>query len=139
MIETTNKVLTAIKEESEGQFSRLIGVELNVLGKNEELLHYDFKKLTSYYKRSATTQTLTPIILDTPNKMGQKAVQIILGKADSNSNTAEELKLLLYFGPPNLFGLDKITGYKIEMINSNIKNEPIIAPPPFKSSDKKDG
>ena len=139
MIETTNKVLTAIKEESEGQFSRLIGVELNVLGKNEELLHYDFKKLTSYYKRSATTQTLTPIILDTPNKMGQKAVQIILGKADSNSNTAEELKLLLYFGPPNLFGLDKITGYKIEMINSNIKNEPIIAPPPFTSSDKKDG
>src|SRR5688572_6649747 len=112
MIETPNKVLTAIKEESEGQFSRLIGVELNVIGKNEELLHYDFKKLTSYYKRSATSQTLTPIILDTPNEMGQKAVQIILGKADSNSNTAEELKLLLYFGPPNLFGLDKITGYK---------------------------
>ena len=136
MIETTDKVINSIKDHSEKQFIDLIGVDLKTIGKNEELLHQDFLRLQEYYKLYIGDGKITSLIIDTLNESGQKEVKIVFKKsiADQKATTAE-IALDLYFGPPNLFGLDKITGYEIENNKGEFENAPIIvAPPPLNKS-----
>jgi len=113
ILETTSEVLTIIKDNSETKFTSLIAIDLDAMGKDEELIHYDFNKLHGFYNKYVGDKQIKPVIIDTLNELGQKRVMLVFHKGTPDSEPPYDIRLDLYFGPPNLFSLDKISGYKI--------------------------
>jgi len=113
ILETSSEILAVIKDNSESMFASLIAVDLDAMGKNEELLHDDFGKLHRFYNKYVGDKQIKPIIIDTLNELGQKRVMLVFHKGAPDSEPPYDIRLDLYFGPPNLFSLDKISGYKI--------------------------
>lgn len=118
MFLTTNKILVAIKNGSEKEFIELIDVVIN---KDSEMLHNDFIKIENYYQTYLGNKEIKPILIDTPNFLGQKIVQILFHKGTPFDDIPFDIRLDLYFGPPSLFSLNKLTGYKIVETSEIIK------------------
>lgn len=126
-IEDTSKdIITAIANNDEKKFKEMIGVELLQIGKNEELLHFDFEKISSLYSQYIKSRKPEIIITDQYNKLGNLKVIIPFYKGFDSTNNIRLVQLELYFGPPNFVPLNKIANYKI-VIDRDVK--PSISPP----------
>ncbi len=113
MLETSQKVVDILKNGTEKDFTKLIAVELHVIGKDEEGIAFDFAKIKKYYKEYLNFGTPKFSFIEQSNSSSQKTVQIIFHTRISKSTTDYDVRLDLMFGPPQLFSLHKISGYKI--------------------------
>jgi hypothetical protein len=121
-IETTSRnILSAIVENNEKKFQGFIGVDLSQIGKNEELLHLDFKKITSYYQQYVKERN--PVIINTGdyNEAGNLKVAIPFNQQTDSTNLADSVQLELYFGPPEFVPLNKIANNKPVIISPQRK------------------
>lgn len=125
--ETTNKVLAVLKNGNESEFQKLIGVDLIQIGKNKELLSNDFEKCKSLYARYLKNTKVEVLITDEYNELGNRKIIIPFYKGYDSVNNISNVRLELYFGPPNFVPLNKLANYKLIVGNSNRK-EIILAP-----------
>lgn len=58
-------------------------------------------------------------ITDLYNSLGQKLVKIQMNGDVVENQTKSDMHLDLYFGPPSIAALDKITGYELVQNNSD--------------------
>jgi hypothetical protein len=117
---TSNKVLRMIEKLDTPGFIRTIGVsDLKVIGKNEEMICYDVKKINSILLENLSHTSPKIYITDLYNFLGQKLVKIQIGGNAVENQNKSELHLDLYFGPANIATLDKITGYELVHNNSD--------------------
>ena len=114
MIITSNKVIEAIRTEDINTFKKLIGVsELNVIGKDDEMIEYDVKKYKNLFEKYISGKELQITITDLYNYLGQRIVKIPIYENPQDSTQIKEIHLNLYFGPPNIKPLNKISGYEL--------------------------
>lgn len=111
MLKTTNKIIYMIENEQAGDFKHFIGPPLLSTGKDDEMLTSDFAKLKLLLdKRKAQRDKIN--ITDLYNVMGQRIVDVPIEK--NGSGTPDSIyHLLLFFGPPNIYPLSKITDYQL--------------------------
>ena len=120
-----DSIIRIFKSGTVENFKNLIGVELKVIGKNEELLRFDFANIQNYFKKDSLltkTETLYSII---PNKLGQKEVVFTFNKVGTHD--LDKFTLELFFGPPNINPLTKISGYRVS--NLPVQTQIQVQPP----------
>jgi hypothetical protein len=110
---TSREILNAISTGDEKKFKEKIGVNLMQIGKNEELLHFDFENLKSYYGEYLKNINPNIIITDQYNEVGSLKVIIPFFKTADSSKRIQSIQLELFFGPPNFVPLNKISKYNI--------------------------
>lgn len=111
--ETSLKIISSIEKEDEIGFKKLIGVDLAQIGKNQELLHFDFEKMKLFYRQYIKGRRPEIIITEQYDELGKlKVIVPFYRDFDSTSNT-KLVQLELYYGPPNFVSLNKISNYKI--------------------------
>jgi hypothetical protein len=113
MFSTAEKAIAAIKTGSEKDFKNLLGLALEDISKTDEMFHFDFVKLSKYYKTYVGNRSVAPVLIEEPNSLGQKVIQVPFHKGAPNSDIPYDIRLDIYFGPPNFFSLNKLSGYKI--------------------------
>jgi hypothetical protein len=111
MRKTTSKVITSIEKDQFTEFRFFIGPQLLSIGKDDELVFDDFTKFKGLLGRSGDRGVIINIT-DLYNDKGQRMVDI---PVESTAATSPDsiYHLNLFFGPPNVFPLNKITGYKL--------------------------
>lgn len=113
MLATSHKIVNVLKTGTEKDFMRFIAVELDVLSKDEESIKFDFSKLKKYHKEYLNFSEPKYVVIEESNSLSQKIVQIIFHKGVPKSTVDYDIRLDLEFGPPQLFSLNKISGYQI--------------------------
>ena len=113
MLETSREIIEVIKSGNARDFREFIAVELKLIGKDEEYLESDFAIIKRYYKEHCSAAEPKLLVIEESNSLSQKTVQVIFHKGVPKSTIDYDVRLDLKFGPPQLFGLDKISGYKI--------------------------
>lgn len=113
MLETSKEITEVIKNGNAKDFREFIAVELKVIGKDEEYLESDFAIIKRYYKEHCSAAEPKLLVIEESNSLSQKTVQVIFHKGVPKSTIDYDVRLDLKFGPPQLFGLDKISGYEI--------------------------
>lgn len=119
--ETSHKVVEAIKKKNESDFKNLIGVSnLEVIGKDEESIRNDVNRYNQLFIQSLKNNGELPIdITGLFNDLGQTVVRIKLQQSLADSSGVKSLHLNLYFGPPQIITLKKISGYELIENNSD--------------------
>ena len=110
---TSSKVLESIKTQNLKKFRDLIGVELDVIGEDEESLQFYLDKIGSYYARYVKSNTPQITLTDEYDKLGRRKVNILFYKGSDIENNTSEVILELFFGPPNIVALAKISDYNL--------------------------
>ena len=119
--ETSHKVVEAIKKKNQSDFKNLIGVSnLEVIGKDEESIRNDVNRYNQLFIQSLKNNGELPIdITGLFNDLGQTVVRIKLQQSLADSLGVKSLHLNLYFGPPQIIPLKKISGYELIENNSD--------------------
>src|SRR5688572_8260199 len=102
---TSSKILEAIKTKNVKKFKELIGVELDVIGKDDEFLQADLDELGLYYERYAKGTTPQTSITNEYDQLGRRKVILAFYKGADTANNISEVHLELFFGPPNINSL----------------------------------
>jgi len=119
--ETSHKVVEAIKKKNQSDFKNLIGVSnLEVIGKDEESIRNDVNRYNQLFIQALKNNGELPIdITGLFNDLGQTVVRIKLQQSLADSSGVKSLHLNLYFGPPQIIPLKKISGYELIENNSD--------------------
>lgn len=119
--ETTHKVITALKNNNSTDFKNLIGVSnLRVIGKDDESIRYDVNRYSLLLNQAFQKNEKVPLdITGLFNGMGQTVVRIIFPQKLADSLKLISLHLNIYFGPPQIVPLGKISGYELIRDNSD--------------------
>jgi len=112
ILKTSNEVISALKENRESDFNRLIGVKLDMMGKDEELLHWDYTQMRELISKYSNFDLL-PIRITNEFNNSRLLVEIPVFKRKDTLSNIKEVKLILFFGPPQLVPLNKISGYDL--------------------------
>ena len=110
---TAKGVLSTIEQNDVKGFEKWIGVELSQIGKNTELITFDFKNIYTHYKKLLGKQPKI-IITNEYNPLGSR--KVIIPFTDSKNET---MQLELYFGPSKFVPLTKIANYKVKESKSS--------------------
>lgn len=121
MHNTSLDVLSSVRKKDLNKFKSLIGPELKVLGKDEDILREDFEKLgAAVLKPSLYEDAEMIFVTNLYNGMGQRLVDIpIVTRKGMSPDSIVHIWLL--FGPPAVYPLYKITGY--ELTRGQVKPE----------------
>lgn len=112
---TAKETIRSIYESDFNSFKGKIGLSrLSIIGKNDEMLQSDFNFLSSIVSKGSINFYYNQIIVpDSTNDMGQKIVTFKVPLTTLEDSTFKEAILTLFFGPPQIIPLNKISGYKI--------------------------
>ncbi|MBI5856783.1 MAG: hypothetical protein HZB42_03950 [Sphingobacteriales bacterium] len=127
MKKTTSKVLDAIRDGDINKFKNLIGVELEVIGKDEEFVQTDLDEFHLYYNRYIKVMKPNVLLTNEIDHLGSRKVIIQMYKGSDIENNIAEIILELFFGPPNMVPLNKISDYGL--VVKTIKERGISLPP----------
>lgn len=117
---TGMKVVDAIRNNNASDFKSLIGVtNLRVIGKDDESIVNDVKRLNLLFKRYLSNSEVEMKLPSVFNNIGQMPLQISIIKKGGDSLGINEMHLNLYFGPPDIVPLNKISGYELVKNNSD--------------------
>jgi hypothetical protein len=125
MLLTSHRIIASIKDDEYSDFRSFIGPELHVLCKDESFVQDDFEKIKRIFKADAEKGYLAITFPGLYNSMGQRVVDIAVDSLHRTLPPDSIYHLALFFGPPGVYTLNKITGY--ELIRGN------HIPPGFKS------
>lgn len=114
MLLTSHDVVSSIKENIPSDFRSFIGPKLISLGKDESRVLRDFNKLKVLFDMYASKIEVKTNITNLYNVMGQRLVDIPIIDAESKVSADSIYHLYLFFGPPNIYTLNKITGYELK-------------------------
>jgi hypothetical protein len=119
--ETTHKVIAALKNKNSTDFKNLIGVSnLRVIGKDDESIGYDVNRYSLLFNQAFKKTHEIPFdITGLFNGMGQTVVRIKFPQSVADSSGVKSLHLNIYFGPPQIVPLRKISGYELIQDNSD--------------------
>ncbi len=109
---TSNKVIDVFEENRETDFIRMIGPE-SIMIKDEEKVHWVFERVRKYVLAYSSFDRIPVIVTDKYDDLGRLEVRMPIFKGRDSINNVKEMELKIYFGPPNLFPLTKITGYEL--------------------------
>ncbi|WP_110051621.1 hypothetical protein [Chitinophaga sp. S165] len=112
MLKTSNEVVDVFEENNEADFIRMIGPDLRYMT-DEERVHWVFEDVRKYVLTYSSFDRIPVVITDKYDDMGRREVRIPIFKGRDSINNVKEIELKIYFGPPNLFPLTKITGYEL--------------------------
>lgn len=110
MQRTTSIIITNIEKNEFARFRHTIGPGLLAIGKDDEMLYGDFQKFHRLLGLTEKDQQIN--ITDLYNDMGQRIVDISISTT-ATATPDSIYHLNLFFGPPNIFSLDQITGYEL--------------------------
>jgi len=108
---TSRDVIASIKHDRYADFRSLIGPPLSVLGKDETSVQEDFEDLKRIFKADADKETLAITFPGLYNSLGQRITDIAVDSLHRKLPPDSIYHLKLFFGPPNVYTLNKITGY----------------------------
>ncbi|MFZ6023041.1 MAG: hypothetical protein ACOYVG_01145 [Bacteroidota bacterium] len=119
--ETTHKVIAALKNKNPTDFKNLIGVgNLRIIGKDDESIGYDVNRYNLLLNQAFNKAEEVPFnITGLFNGMGQTVVRIKFPQSVADSSGVKSLHLNIYFGPPQIVSLRKISGYELIQDNSD--------------------
>ncbi|HEY9261983.1 hypothetical protein [Chitinophaga sp.] len=118
MRNTTNALISTIKKNEFTKFRFFIGPELDVIGKDEGMLYADFSRFRSLLGTHSEDIDTNIQITNLYNHLGQRIVEIPIKRSANTGSTDSIYHLYLFFGPPDLYPLTKITGYQLAMDTS---------------------
>ncbi len=110
---TSNDLISALKEDRESDFNKLIGVELSVIAKDDEMLHRDYTKIRRYVQKYTSFDRLYAKITDQYDDVSKLRVEIPIFKGMDSVENIKEIRLNIFFGPPQFVPLNKISGYEL--------------------------
>ena len=112
---TAKETIRNIYENDFNAFKGKIGLSrLSIIGKNDEMLRSDFDFLSSIISKDSISIYFNQIIVpDSTNEIDQKSVKFKIPLTFIEDSTFKEAVLTLFFGPPQIIPLNKISGYKI--------------------------
>jgi hypothetical protein len=115
---TAKEAIRNIYEGDFDSFKGKIGLSrLSIIGKNEERLKSDFDYLFSVLSKDSIDFYYNQIIVpDTTNEFDQKIVTFSVPLSDIESVNFKEAVLTLFFGPPQIIPLNKLSGYEIRYL-----------------------
>lgn len=113
ILETSNNLIAALKEDRESDFEELIGVNLRVIGKNDEMLHRDYVRIRRYIQKYTSFDRLYVKITGQYDDVGKLRVEIPIFKGKDSSDDIKEVQLNIFFGPPQFVPLNKTSGYEL--------------------------
>ncbi len=128
MINTTEKIIHSIKNNNLEDFENIIGVSLDAIGKDKPQVAAEFKECNYYYNLYNTNYKLKILMNDSINILGQKKVSVIFFDGSDSVENIKKIGIDLFYGPPALFSLKKISGYNIIFVRNQDFN--LIAPIP---------
>ena len=107
---TINKFLNSIADNNYNEFRGMI-INESILMDDD----FDFPLLQRLYKKSLNKdKVLNYKIIDSLNVMGQMVIKVPYFKGYDSITAITEIDLFLYFGPKNLFPMDKLSKFNIE-------------------------
>jgi hypothetical protein len=98
--------------------------------KNKEIVAFDFKKCKTAYDRYLAGKEAKVDITNEISSLGTRKVIIPFYNGYDSVNKVANVRLELYFGPPNFVPLSKLANYKLVTEN---KQAPTIIKPPLGS------
>ncbi len=112
---TAKETIRNIYENDVKSFKGKIGLSrLSIIGKDDEMLRSDFEFLSSIISKDSIKFYFNQIIVpDTTNDLDQKIVTFKVPLTILEDSTFKEAILTLFFGPPQIIPLNKLSGYKI--------------------------
>lgn len=112
MRRTAVAIVATIEKDQFTDFRFFIGPKLLSIGKDDGQVFDDFAKFKGLLGTSGEKEGIIINITDLYNDKGQRIVDIPINSVHATSpDSIYHLNLL--FGPPNIFPLNKITGYKL--------------------------
>ncbi len=119
--ETTHKAIAALRNKNSTDFKNLIGVRnLRIIGKDDESIRYDVNRYNLLLNQAFNEAEEVPFnISGLFNGMGQTVVRIKFPQSVADSSGVKSLHLNIYFGPPQIVSLRKISGYELIKDNSD--------------------
>jgi len=118
MLLTSHDVVASIKGNDSSDFRSFIGPKLISFGKDESDVlsdFYDYKLLFDTYEKKGDIKTNITTLY---NVMGQRLVDIPIIDTENKMSADSIYHLYLFFGPPNIYTLNKITGYELKQGNT---------------------
>ena len=103
---TSKEVISAIIKNDAHKFESILGRQ----NKTFEMIEYDVNRLNSLFNKYSINNNSEVIITNLYNDLGQQLIRVPISGRDS---TIPGLCLNLYFGPPQVMPLNKISGYEI--------------------------
>lgn len=123
---TAKKIIHSIKDGNIEEFINLIGTS----AKNDtELREADFSKLKYYVDKYNVTDTFR--ITDKYTPLMKRLIEIPIFNGYDTINNIKKITLVLYFGPPDIVPLNKISGYKLLIIDTAGKKFSKLLPTTF--------
>jgi hypothetical protein len=127
MDSVTRQVVASIRAGHVEEFRSLIGPAPSSLSKDDESIRFDIQQYKEVLDEYIGHDSVHIIITDLYNHLGQRLVKIPIYDYSKDSTNAKELWvhgvktlfLELEFGPPNLFPINKISGYDLIRNNSD--------------------
>lgn len=116
IVATTDKVIDALESGNEKAFENLIGVELSTIGKDKEMVASDFKRSKTFYDRYLSGKRTRVLITNEYTPLGHRKVTIPIYKGFDSVNKVSEIRLDLYYGPPNFVPLNKLSRYELVVV-----------------------
>ncbi len=113
--QTTYQLIDILKGNTEEDFLNLIGTDRR---QDTELVRFDYIKIKSYINKYLKEDKPEILITNKYTDLGQRLVQVPLYKGYDTIANIKELYLNLYFGPPDIIPLNKISGYALIVIDS---------------------
>lgn len=118
-----NDVINAIENKDVGMFLKILPDDLDMISKDSEMIEYDIKVFNKIFSTYFSNNKPTIVVTDLYNYLGQRLVRIPIynNKEDSIKNSdlylghVTRLSIDLYFGPPGIMPLNKISGYMLVM------------------------
>lgn len=123
---TINKFLSTIANNKYNEFRDMILNES--LSMDDD---FNFPLLHRLHKKSLNKdKVLNYAIIDSSNAMGQIVIKVPYFKGYDSITAISEIDLILYFGPKNLFPMNKLSKFDIEKKwNSKARRKLIGLPP----------
>lgn len=120
---TCNRAISAIKNHNIKAFLQLLPNDLEILYKDQETIEYDLEKFNNLFNTYLVDKNPKVVITDLYNHLGQRLIKIPIydNVKDSFPNNklylrhVNRLSIDLYFGPPSMMPLNKISGYMLVM------------------------
>ncbi len=110
---TAHNVLNAIKENDEQEFVSLIGIDLSSIGKDKEILNLDFKQIRTNYFQYIGNNEPEINITKKHDGIGRLIIEIPFYTKKDSTDSHDNVKLVLLFGPRAFVPLNKISGYHL--------------------------
>ncbi|HEY9261982.1 hypothetical protein [Chitinophaga sp.] len=129
MISTTQKVLSAIQKDDKILFADLIGTN----NADTEALNANLTKIKTYFDKYGPSGA--PIITNKFTSLGKRLVIVPLLKGRDTIHHINEISIHLFFGPPQMVPLEKISGYSLIIIDSSGKRVQQFSPTTFDDED----